>query len=327
MGFRIRKSIRIAPGVRLNLSKSGIGYSFGVKGYRVTKRADGRLQQTLSLPGTGLSHVTTSGSARRSSRRMASPPTPRRPAPGFAAPKAEEDLYKALQNRDTSTMERIAQDPKYALAAASITGVLKLAEGDEARSFQLLEWVFADGRDPAQDPFIGKYVRIGFRLEIAPGVRAQLGFDRNSIGLALAELHQRQGDIERAIDVVEQLEPTTVTAVSLAELYNQTGRYRDVVALTNGIVNEDDATALLCVFRGVALREQGYADGAREMFKEALKSKRRDAVIRHRALIERARTYEAEGKRSQARRDLERVLAEDATYAGLGEELAKLSEQ
>ena len=34
VGFRFRKSFKVAPGVRVNLSKSGIGTSFGVRGAR-----------------------------------------------------------------------------------------------------------------------------------------------------------------------------------------------------------------------------------------------------------------------------------------------------
>lgn len=56
MGIRFRKSINLGP-LRINISKSGIGYSFGVKGARVTKTANGRKRATLSVPGTGLSYV------------------------------------------------------------------------------------------------------------------------------------------------------------------------------------------------------------------------------------------------------------------------------
>ena len=80
------------------------------------------------------------------------------------------------------------------------------------------------------------------------------------------------------------------------------------------------------MFRGVAMRELGYFDAARESFKEALKSKRRAAVVRHRAWLERSRCYEAEGKRGMARKDLERIMAEDSTYEGLTESLAALAE-
>jgi hypothetical protein len=50
--------------------------------------------------------------------------------------------------------------------------------------------------------------------------------------------------------------------VSLAELYARVGRYDDVVDLSNGVSNEDDAGARLLVYRGIALREQGYPDDA-----------------------------------------------------------------
>ena len=57
MGLRYRKSINLGGGFRINLSKSGIGYSWGVKGYRVTKTANGNIRETYSIPGTGISYV------------------------------------------------------------------------------------------------------------------------------------------------------------------------------------------------------------------------------------------------------------------------------
>ena len=57
MGFRYRKSINIGGGFRINISKSGIGYSWGTKGYRISKTARGNIRKTATLPGTGLSYV------------------------------------------------------------------------------------------------------------------------------------------------------------------------------------------------------------------------------------------------------------------------------
>lgn len=68
MGFRYRKSIRLGGGFRVNLSTKGIGYSWGVKGYTITKTADGRTRQTVSLPGTGISYVDEHGPRRGYSR-------------------------------------------------------------------------------------------------------------------------------------------------------------------------------------------------------------------------------------------------------------------
>jgi hypothetical protein len=73
MGFSYRKSFKAGP-FRVTASKSGISYSAGVKGARVTKRADGRVQTTLSAPGTGLRYTSTTG-GRKTSR-----PTPQQAA-------------------------------------------------------------------------------------------------------------------------------------------------------------------------------------------------------------------------------------------------------
>lgn len=64
MGFRIKKSIKAGP-VRVNFSKSGVGYSVGGKGFRVTKKANGGVRTTASIPGTGVSYVSDSGSSKK----------------------------------------------------------------------------------------------------------------------------------------------------------------------------------------------------------------------------------------------------------------------
>lgn len=64
MGFRYRKSVKLG-GLRINFSKSGIGYSYGVKGLRYTKTAKGKDRVTASIPGTGLSSTTESSSKER----------------------------------------------------------------------------------------------------------------------------------------------------------------------------------------------------------------------------------------------------------------------
>ena len=61
MGWRFRKSINLGLGFRINLSKTGIGYSWGIPGYRVTKMANGGNRVTFSIPGTGISYVEQSG--------------------------------------------------------------------------------------------------------------------------------------------------------------------------------------------------------------------------------------------------------------------------
>ena len=56
MGFRLRKSIKLGGGFKLNFSKSGVGISGGVKGARVGIGPRG-VRTSLSVPGTGMSYV------------------------------------------------------------------------------------------------------------------------------------------------------------------------------------------------------------------------------------------------------------------------------
>ena len=57
MGWRFRKSFKVAPGVRLNIGKKGISTSIGPKGAKVNIGPNGT-RFTASIPGTGLSYTT-----------------------------------------------------------------------------------------------------------------------------------------------------------------------------------------------------------------------------------------------------------------------------
>ena len=49
--MRFQKSIRIAPGIRINLSKSGVGVSVGPKGLKVGVDGQGRRYSRVGIPG------------------------------------------------------------------------------------------------------------------------------------------------------------------------------------------------------------------------------------------------------------------------------------
>lgn len=57
VSLRFRKSIRIGKFARINISKSGIGASVGVPGYRIGMGADGKARRTVGIPGTGVYHT------------------------------------------------------------------------------------------------------------------------------------------------------------------------------------------------------------------------------------------------------------------------------
>lgn len=55
MGFRFQRRIKILPGLAINVSKSGIGFSAGGRGFHAGIDAKGRRYTSASLPGTGIS--------------------------------------------------------------------------------------------------------------------------------------------------------------------------------------------------------------------------------------------------------------------------------
>ena len=58
MGFRFQGRARVLSGLRLNLSKSGVGVSVGRTGSRLGMDASRKKYLSVGLPGSGLSYRT-----------------------------------------------------------------------------------------------------------------------------------------------------------------------------------------------------------------------------------------------------------------------------
>jgi hypothetical protein len=100
--------MKLIPGVRLTFNKDSLGLSFGVPGARYTMNTKGRRTLSTGLPGTGISHVETLSSGRKSSRStgteqsnqevMLPYETPAHLRPGLFSRKAEREFYKFLMD-------------------------------------------------------------------------------------------------------------------------------------------------------------------------------------------------------------------------------------
>lgn len=65
MGFRFRKSIRLLPGVRVNLGNRGIvSISIGKRGFTINLSKKG-IHTTVGIPGTGVSYTTRNTTKRK----------------------------------------------------------------------------------------------------------------------------------------------------------------------------------------------------------------------------------------------------------------------
>ena len=74
MGWQFHRSINLGP-FRVNLSKSGVGYSYGAFGFRRGTTAGGRKYQSVGIPGTGVSYKTSGAQAAKGCMPMLLLPT------------------------------------------------------------------------------------------------------------------------------------------------------------------------------------------------------------------------------------------------------------
>src|SRR5690242_18042261 len=127
-GFRMRKSIKLAPGVRLNVSKTGVGVSAGAGGVRYTVHSSGRRTTTVrsGVPGVYYQSSRGGGRGRTTSRpTYAPPPTPRPVKPGLFAPRGEKELFKALGAQDGEMLRQVGEQyADYALPAFTLAGLV-----------------------------------------------------------------------------------------------------------------------------------------------------------------------------------------------------------
>ena len=70
MGFRFRKSIKLLPGVRANISKSGVSTTLGPRGASIGIGKQGTFLN-IGIPGTGLSYRQRILSSRNTTKKTA----------------------------------------------------------------------------------------------------------------------------------------------------------------------------------------------------------------------------------------------------------------
>lgn len=88
MGLRFRKSIKIAPGVKINLNKKSTSVTFGGKGVHYTASSTGKKTASVGIPGTGISYTKTTGqsSKQKKTSEGGSQPMPTAPQSNFQDP-------------------------------------------------------------------------------------------------------------------------------------------------------------------------------------------------------------------------------------------------
>jgi len=331
MSIRFRRSMKIAPGVRLNFSKSTLGLSFGIPGARVSVNTRGDVYTSAGIPGTGLYSVErTSLKARKGRSKKPQPGdlVEQIPAPGFFAIREEKAVYRALKAGNVEELLKVGEKfphIKYVTEALIFPRLLTNNTTDLEALTKRAADIWKRRADLEKNPLFADYAK-GFEitLKVAPGVEIPMQYGFDAFGLSYIEVLQMGGKYEEALAVAESLSPNQATALAVCENELQLRRWKDVLETTEEIENVDDATALLLIYRAIALRETGLPDAAIESLRLARAAKKRHEDVLNKALYERAITYKSMGKAAQAKKDLAKILATDSDFPGVSELLETL---
>ncbi len=243
MAFRFWRRIRIAPGVTLNLSRSGVSVSFGPRGAKFTV-GPGRSRATVGIPGTGLFYTTTLPGGRSRGGRRTSGAGPAVPAVrpedrltlGFfrrlVTPGEEKALVEGCRELALGDEKKALEHLEKAVHLADgayLAGFLAL---DQGRLVEAGAWLSRAAENHRRlGRFFEKYgISATMILPITDEVSAHAGPDLRGVLLGLVEVYQRQERWEDAIACLERLrrlEPEDVVVkLSLAELLWEAGRER-----------------------------------------------------------------------------------------------------
>lgn len=342
MSFRFWRRVKIAPGVTLNLSKSGGSLSFGRRGAKFTLGPHGS-RATAGIPGTGLFYTTAlSGKRRRSAGKSTRPPAPAvhtrdRLDLGFFqrlfTPNDEEALVDGCRELVRGNHDRALEHMREATHLADgafMAGFLALRKGSPAEASEHLE---SARRNHSQlGRFFNKYgISATLSIGITPEVTAYVSPTLRGALLGLVEAYQSQRRRQEALDCLKallRLEPDDVVVkLSLAELLfeacpNDRKVCKRIVRLAEGIGNETAVHTALLLYKAKALRRLELPDAAGKTLTEALRRKadRPDELL-HALQYERALTYETLGRHRRARSELEKLYADAPDYEDVAERL------
>jgi tetratricopeptide (TPR) repeat protein len=343
MGFRLQRRIRLGKFVQLNISKSGVGVSAGVRGFRLSTGPRGT-QLNVGLPGTGLSYRKQLSSKRgkkkakesRSRAQAASRQAnlPDRPEPGLLASRAEKELARGLADYEAGHIDQALEHfleaaPDEAGAAIFAAAILSKTEGQEFEASQLLEDVVqSDDEFPTE--LMQKYLpEAHLDIDITPNITASVPMDGLAATLLLVELYQTQRRVREAIALLEEIEELAgepVLTLSLCELYASRNLWDNIIERAKDTESEDDVTLETLIFYGRAMQEKNLDEAAIAVFTKALRRKKdRNPILLHEARYWRAIIYQEQGKTQRANTEYQKLFAEAPDFRDVAERLADLS--
>jgi len=252
------------------------------------------------------------------------------------APKYEkafvEGVNSLLGGRVTEAIEWFVQAKQIGssevVSLSFLAGYLAgMIDGREDEAIRYLEEALQSNL-PVPDWLMSKYLQEArITLLITADLKTRVRLDKVAGAMSLAELYRQTGDLKKAAQLLESLTNSergrSLAIAALARLRADAGDWDALVRLTDGIGNDSDAACQTLIFRARAMAAQDQHAAALRVLEEALRMPDRDQQLLKAALYERGKIHESMGHEVDARADFERVYALDSTYADVASRMTK----
>ena len=353
-GLNFRKSIRLLPGLKVNLSKSGASFTVGPRGAHVTV-GRGRPKLSLDLPGTGIYFRRTLGTSETEKKKEAqkqqdtqtegkdrktatADQKPQEPGANqksvlnlglldrLITPPDEQELVEGLRDLEQDNDDAAYVHVRKATVlpdGAFLAGFLALRRGEFNQAIADLNSALAE-KDKLGSIFAKYGVDTTVELPIMEDIVAEIRPDVRGVLFALSEAYQHVGMLQQAIDCLRQIHAVDpedlMVRLALAEVYSEAFPedkqiQQEIVKLAEGVHNESPVHAMLLFYRARALRKLGLYEAAGETLSEALRRKKDYPDDLLLGLrYERALLYEATGQQKRAQVELQKIYAEAPTF-------------
>lgn len=324
MGLRFYRRMKIAPGVTMNLSKSGPSFSFGPRGLKYTVGRRGT-RTTFGIPGTGLYY--TKSKCRKSNTKN-DPHTSSSKESGvlnlgflkriFAS--AEEKVLiegiKAFLSKNNDEAIKLFQQNLQNVDSMFMAGFLLLGRKNYSSAEKYFDQCTSNLNEFGLT--INKYASsFELLLDITDFIEAPIILNKRGLYFSLVEAYQHQKKYNEAYSKLSQLwneNPSDeVVCLSLCDLIVNADKpsvrdLRDIIEITKDMENDQPIHTNILYLRGYALHRLGLSKEAVKQFTSILRKKRdRPDELLLQIRYVRALIYEALGEKKKARNDYEAI--------------------
>jgi len=332
MGFRFYKRVKIAPGVSINISKSGPSLSFGPRGMKHTVGPRGT-RTTFGIPGTGIYYTTTNSKKTR----QAPVPSPTN--------QLDQGFFKQLFYSEGE--KNFIQGLKFFLSGNLNEAFLAfqksgLTDGDFMCGFILLgknDYIGAEryllicqNNLTQLGSMINKINQdMELLLNVTEYIEAPIHLDRRGLALSLVEAYQHQNKYSESLQILTEIwndNPSDkIVCLSLTDVIcmsesAQMHQIKDIIELTKAIENEEPIDTNILYLRSYGLYRLDLLDAAIEQLTGILrrtKNRPDDLMIDIRYL--RGQMYEVNGQLSKAKKDYQLIYSKNPSYEDIADKL------